>query len=302
MLRMLMVAILVAGGAAENGFLMSGAANSCTSCTNVSACPAQDTACPAGTPYCVRHGADCVCKNTDIGTSGHAIYGFPAGTPQFESIEYSVQWVAMPETGFNCYASMMLYWEGAGGYMGSQFHSDGTQIIDFAIWDVNGTVKNSKPLGKCSRFGGEGEGSHCETTQIIKTGREYKFAVTKTFENSTGVAWGVTFLDVEAGVVHQAGSLFWDEAMSGTKLGQLKPSTISFQEYYTGGNFNSSVGFIGPVGIANGVKHLPNTAVCSSDDHHNCADNIPGVGSGRPNVLLYAGDKVPNSQPNAPIW
>eukprot|EP01059_Diplonema_ambulator_P030893 TRINITY_DN548_c0_g1_i3.p1 TRINITY_DN548_c0_g1~~TRINITY_DN548_c0_g1_i3.p1 ORF type:complete len:303 (+),score=70.22 TRINITY_DN548_c0_g1_i3:43-951(+) len=296
----LMVAML-ATSIAGQGFMMSGADNSCTSCTNASACPAQSKACPSGTPYCVAHGTDCVCKNTAIGTSGHAIYGYPSGTPTFDSLEYIVKWIEMPP-GFDCYAAMMIYWEGAGGYMGSQFHSDGTQIIDFAIWDVNGTVQNSLPLGQCSRFGGEGEGAHCETTQNIKLGQEYKFQVTQTFANATGVAWGITFTDVQTGTVHQGGSLFWDEAMSGTKLGKIQPSSISFQEYYTGGNFNSSVGFVGPTGIAGTTTYLPSTAQCSSDDHHNCNDTIPGIGSGRPNVLLYAGDKVPNSPPYAPIW
>eukprot|EP01059_Diplonema_ambulator_P030894 TRINITY_DN548_c0_g1_i4.p3 TRINITY_DN548_c0_g1~~TRINITY_DN548_c0_g1_i4.p3 ORF type:complete len:107 (+),score=29.43 TRINITY_DN548_c0_g1_i4:159-479(+) len=105
-------------------------------------------------------------------------------------MEYDVRWIEMPD-GYNSYAAMMIFWDGAIGYMGSQFHADGTQMTNFAIWDANGTVQNSKPLSSCTRFGGEGGGSHCQSTQSIVVGRDYRFKVQQTFANATGVAWSV---------------------------------------------------------------------------------------------------------------
>eukprot|EP01060_Flectonema_neradi_P024056 TRINITY_DN3257_c0_g2_i1.p1 TRINITY_DN3257_c0_g2~~TRINITY_DN3257_c0_g2_i1.p1 ORF type:complete len:315 (+),score=73.29 TRINITY_DN3257_c0_g2_i1:50-946(+) len=292
--------VLSAAGLAE-GLMFGGAASQCTTCTNYTACPAATGGCTGSTPYCVRHGNACVCKSTDIGTSGHAQINFKAGTPKFKTATYDVMWEDMPLTGFNCYASSMIYWEAVGGYMGSQFHSDGTQMLDFAIWDVNSSIKNSKPLGECSRFGGEGEGSHCEKKVSLKLGNWYRFHVGQQGENATGVTWGVTFTDLSTGVVTNVGSLFWDESMSPKKLGSINPGFVTFQEYYTGGNFNSSIGFKGPFGGVDGKTFNPSSAECNSDDHHNCSPCV-GKECGNPYVTLYAGEKVPNCPQGKPIW
>ena len=110
--------------------LVGAAGSACTECTNSSGCPdVAPTGCGDSAPYCVKHGSDCVCKSTNIGTSGHAYYNAEPDAPRtFAEMEYTVEWTQMPLTGSNCYASMMMYWDGAGGYMGSQFHSDGNQV------------------------------------------------------------------------------------------------------------------------------------------------------------------------------
>lgn len=266
-----------AAAAARRPGLVASEGSACTACENATGCAAvSPTGCGDSAPYCVRHGTQCVCKSTDIGTSGHAYYGAGPDAPaRFAELEYDTIWTQMPETGSNCYASMMMYWSGAGGYMGSQFHSDGEQWVLFSIWDHNSTVKNSHAASpNCLRFGGEGEGSHCPVTMKLSVGSRYRFHVAQTAKNSSGVVWTATVTDLDSKKLTTIGSLFWDEAAAGVPLGTISNAPIAFQEYYTGGNFSSAVGFVGPYGIdGTGAKHEMATAACisdgkSSDDRH----------------------------------
>lgn len=249
--------------------LVASAGSACMECTNVTGCPdAAPTGCGDSAPHCVRHGTQCVCKSTDIGTSGHAYYGAAPGAPtRFAALEYDTIWTQMPATGSNCYASMMMYWGGAGGYMGSQLYSDGEQWVLFSIWDHNLTVKNSHAAAaNCLRFGGEGEGSHCPVTMKLRVGARYQFHVVQTAKNSSGVVWTATVTDLGTQNLTTIGSLYWDEAAAGVPLGTISNAPIAFQEYYTGGNFSSAVGFVGPFGIDDtGAKHEMATATCISD-------------------------------------
>ena len=283
--------------------------NACTTCTDPFSCASHSSACPKDTPFCIRHGNDCICKDNGIGTSGHVVYQFDtAAAPLWDEMQYGVRWIEMPLKGFNCYASTQMWWAGAGGYMGSQFHSDGTQMIDFAIWDHNSTIKNCHPMGNCTRFGGEGEGAHCETVLPLSVNTSYSFKVHQTGANATGVMWGITFTDDASGHTIDGGSLFWDESEVGAgKLGKLRAAALSFQEYYTGGDFNASVAFTAPVGTVReggDVKHYPATSVScgENDERHNCSACVPGVGCGPPNVLLQAGDAVPTPTSDWEVW
>ena len=72
--------------------------------------------------------------------------------------------------------------------------------------------------------------------------------------------------DLDTKKLTTIGSLFWDEAAAGVPLGTISNAPIAFQEYYTGGNFSSAVGFVGPYGIdSTGAKHEMATAACISD-------------------------------------
>ena len=280
--------------------------------SEATSCPAQDGSCAeahTATPFCVSHGTfGCHCKATAVGVSGHAEYTFGnSGVALFSAVNYTVAWVSMPATGFNAYAAVQLSWEGATGYAGTQFHEDGTQMFDFAIWDSNGTSRNSHPDNddgsqRCARFGGEGTGAHCETALPLHVGRAYEVAFYQVSANASGVTWAASLNGVEMG------RLFWneDEAGPGVRLGGIRAdSFVAFHEYYTLQGFSSSVGFRGPVGIgmADGAAHVPLTARCESDAHHNCAPCVPGLGCGRPNVLLEAGPDVPSTNGSSvPIW
>ena len=79
--------------------------------------------------------------------------------------------------------------------MGGQRHADGSHSIIFSIWDqckrygsTDCIVKNETaiPLGKCSRFGGEGHGAHCDGQIEFEPGRPYAFRVAVGAANATG--------------------------------------------------------------------------------------------------------------------
>lgn len=228
------------------------------------------------------------------GPSGHVYYNLP--TSEVEEYSYYVHWQAMP-SGHNLYASLEFYWPGTTGYMGSQFHSDGTQILDFAIWDAPKVEGTSHPSGQyCSRFGGEGKGSHCEMRVRLELGQSYSFRLFKSGQSASGSTWSVEFNNMHLG------SIFFDEGAAGFSLGPLNPSGVGFNEYFAdqSANFQASVGFIGPFGKVGGQQIPASSASCMCDAGTNCGQTIAGVGSGRPNVLLYGGPGVPAG--SGPIW
>ena len=47
----------------------------------------------------------------------------------------------------------------------------------------------------CSRFGGEGSGSHCERAVDLFKGREYSFHVEVSERNSSGTGWHASIID-----------------------------------------------------------------------------------------------------------
>jgi len=228
------------------------------------------------------------------GPSAHAYYNW--NSPQFDELSYNVKWVAMP-SGHNAYASMQFHFaSGVGGYMGSQFHSDGTQILDFAIWDSDSVPGSAQPQGSCARFGREGNGAHCEVQVSLQIGATYQLRLFKTGQSEQGSIWSCSFNGQPS-----FGSIFFNEAAAG-QLGKLQNQAIGFLEYFADPSaaFDSSVGFYGPWGSAGGQAYYPSSAECNSDDHTGCDACVPGVGCGAPNVLLKGGPEVP--QGSGPIW
>lgn len=227
------------------------------------------------------------------GPSGHAWYNLPSG--KVDELQYYVIWKEMPEQ-HDLYASFEFYWDGTTGYMGSQFHSDGTQILDFAIWDSDSVPGTAQPLGNCERFGGEGNGAHCEVAVSLERGQNYLFRLYKSSQSGRGSTWSCELNG------QKFGDIFFDEVSAGSALGQLNPNGVSFNEYFADSyaSFDASVGFIGPYGKINGETIFPSDATCDCDDGTSCSPTIDGVGSGLPNVLLYGGPGVPAG--SGDIW
>lgn len=136
---------------------------------------------------------------------------------------------------------------------------------------------SSQPMDAryCSRFGNEGSGSHCGRRGIeLFKGREYSFHVELSMRNSTGAAWTASMVDEYAGNETEIGTLFVTtdptnpppagsiEGYGGLTTAvcstcphmrnRTEPTDpdpyggISFQEYFLGGSFYSSFGWIGP--------------------------------------------------------
>jgi len=60
----------------------------------------------------------------------------------------------------------------------------------------------------CSRFGGEGSGSHCERAVDLFKGREYSFHVEVSERNSSGTGWHASIIDEFSGNESEIGALF----------------------------------------------------------------------------------------------
>jgi len=237
-----------------------------------------------------------LCVTVFAGPSGHAQYSWAYGTSEFDEISYDVRWNSMPP-GHSAYASMQFWFSNdVGGYMGTQFHADGTQLLDFAIWDGAGRPGSSHPGSPwCTRFGHEGDGSHCEKGVSLSVGQTYQLRLFKTAQSAQGSTWTSTINGMSIG------SLFFDEQSAGA-LGRLKPQAVGFLEYFMdqSASFDASVGFQGPYGLSNGEQQTASSAVCDCDENTGCESCAPGFGCGRPNVLLKGGPNVPTG--SGPIW
>ena len=189
-------------------------------------------------------------------------------------------------------ANEFFFENGVTGYFGGQHHGLGATIVDFAVWDSSGLGKvssfTSQPMGPfCSRFGNEGTGAHCERAVDLFKGREYSYHVELSMLNASGAAWSASIVDEYTGNESSIGQVFLhtDPAHApptGSKIqvgygglttavcdtcphmrNRTEPTDplpyggISFMEYFLGGSFYSSFGWIGP-------RFFPSSSVRSS--------------------------------------
>jgi hypothetical protein len=148
----------------------------------------------------------------------------------------------------------------------------------------------------CSRFGNEGSGAHCGKSGVgLLQGREYSFHVEMSMCNRSGTAWSASMIDEFDGNETFIGTLFvhadpTNPPPEGSTVGgygglttavcntcahmrnRTEPTDgfgsgyggISFQEYFLGGSFYSSFGWIGPrffpssaAGSAGSIERAP---------------------------------------------
>eukprot|EP01123_Difflugia_compressa_P007763 TRINITY_DN2151_c0_g1_i1.p1 TRINITY_DN2151_c0_g1~~TRINITY_DN2151_c0_g1_i1.p1 ORF type:complete len:253 (-),score=49.01 TRINITY_DN2151_c0_g1_i1:98-856(-) len=236
-----------------------------------------------------------------IGQCGHVNYQFPSNSGPFTAYTAHQIWTSGPTN--NVFGSMQ-YWfeEGQGGYMGSQYHSDGTQSVLFSIWDSDSLPYSSIPLGQCTRFGGEGEGSHCLITYPVKTNTEYVFTLHYNGYNGTGAFWSGSVTDTTTGEATTMGTLYLLNVRGLQGFGLVQPAAASFIEYYTGGSFYSAYGWKGPYGVD---KTGQQTVVVSarSDQEQNVAVSacVNAWGCGAPIAYYEEGPNV-QTTPAQSLW
>jgi hypothetical protein len=226
-----------------------------------------------------------------VATASHAWYGWdnlPNST--FVAFESDLIWSEVefdPAHGdTNVYLATQFYLTNHGGYFGGQFWSDGSQHMLFSIWDYNDTVKNAgwdqETSPWCERFGGEGEGAHCGLGATFEFGRAYRFRMAFRDQNATGDFWRVTVTDVVAGNETLLGDIYLGAVEGIGRAGTVQPSGCAFQEYFTGGDFISEAGWVGPYIEAEGTGDLfvATSAVPDCDEPSTVTDCIHGAGCG----------------------
>ena len=245
--------------------------------------------------------------------SSHARYSFAASVPPSLGISSTLVWTAIdPRVPANrgvFLATQFHFEHGNGGYFGGQFHPDGSQTVIFSIWDANATAKTSHPdAPTCGRFGGEGEGSHCEVGLNFSLGTAYDFSVSRVSQNASGSAWVGEVLWKVGKVYYRLaiGRLFLRDAAGappGSGYGMLQPWALSFQEYYLGVavQFHSAAGWIGPTLWSRpGEPPLEAVGDCAAKEAVTAC--IPGVGCGRPNVFFEHGAAVRQNCSGGNMW
>ena len=266
-------------------------------------------------------------------------YVWPSDAGTSPDMEVEHTWTTIPKAsstdGNGVFASSQYWYESYGaacpnrsdhgmscnsaGYMGSQVMRGGPggaekQVFIFSCWDADSAHKVSwtTPMDAsgngCSRFGGEGTGSHCMLTVPATEGVTYKFRVASSGKNATGAMWTGTLTDTSSGKQQEVGTLFYPHLPGKVGFGNFKVQSDDFLEYFLGGTCDGAVttqvGIAGP--FFNGRKTEPSQAHpaygssggCERSDVSAC---VPGVGCGKPNVLLSGGVKRNNTD-QTPLW
>merc|ERR1712224_589263 len=102
----------------------------------------------------------------------------------------------------------------------------------------------------CSRFGGEGTGSHCMLVVPPVEGVTYNFRVSMSGYNESGAMWTGVVTERTSGKTHTVGTLFYPNLPGMTGFGNLKIQSDDFLETFVGGDcagaVETSVGITGP--------------------------------------------------------
>eukprot|EP01052_Picozoa_sp_SAG31_P029921 SAG31_NODE_3021_length_4780_cov_10.795770_3_plen_258_part_00 len=133
-------------------------------------------------------------------------------------------------------------------------------VFIFSCWDadtahrVGWTVDMDDQGNGCSRFGGEGTGSHCMLAVPPVQGIKYSFKVAFDGKNESGAFWTgkLTSTEPSTGVerVQTVGTLFYPHLPKMVGFGQFKIQSDDFLEYFLGGDcakaVDVAVGISGP--------------------------------------------------------
>ena len=117
--------------------------------------------------------------------------------------------------------------------MGTQVWSNGdgtmTNAVLFSIWDASNTVATSG-IGGCSRFGGEGAGSHCLIYYTLTEGSVYNLTVYQSSTDSGGSYWTGTITDVATRITTTLGTLYLPNYNGYSGYGGLQIQSAGFSE------------------------------------------------------------------------
>ena len=165
----------------------------------------------------------------------------------------------------------------------------------------------------CSRFGGEGVGSHCILDYPTVAGRLYNFRLAMSGSNATGAMWTGVVTDTVTQKQSTVGTLYYPHAHGVSDptvgFGLLGVNSNEFLEYFLGGDCDTdvhvAVGTFGPyfhnrtitptmAQPAYGTSPCKRTSVTGS---------IPGHGYGKPRVFVQGGSGVVrNNTDDTKLW
>ena len=171
-------------------------------------------------------------------------YSWPSGQPLSTTMEVDHAWTDFPagsETdGNGVFASSQMWWHAdngtqlAGGYMGTQVMrgAGGTErrVFIFSCWDHSSTNQVGWTTPTCSRFGGEGVGSHCILEYPVEQGVLYNFTVAMSGHNGSGAFWSGSVLDTRTGQMTPVGTLYLPHVDDSIGYGKIGLASNEFLE------------------------------------------------------------------------
>ena len=121
--------------------------------------------------------------------------------------------------------------------------------------------------------------------------------------NETGQFWSFTLTDTVTSVSTYAGTLFLSDTTDKQGnhykgYGKLKVGSVSFMEYFLGGDFHSEAGWIGPKFFNSADPsnpNLPTTSVADAEGNSTVNSCIPGYPCGKPHVFYNKGNDLFNN-------
>lgn len=123
-------------------------------------------------------------------------------------------------------------------------------VFIFSCWDADSAHMVSWTTPTCSRFGGEGTGSHCLLALPVKERDTHNFRVAYSGKNASGAFWTGMVTNKRTGIKSKVGTLFYPHLPGRIGFGDFKIQSDDFLEYFAGGDCDgavtTSVGIQGP--------------------------------------------------------
>jgi hypothetical protein len=252
-----------------------------------------------------------------------------------DDMEVDHVWTTIPRSsnpnGNGVFASSQFWYHDvdgntvAGGYMGSQVMSSGATgendrlVFIFSCWDSDPKITGDiirvgwTTPDTCSRFGGEGVGSHCIVEVPAIEGTLYNFTLSFDWKNETGSAWTGIVVDSSSTKRWLVGTLFYPHAKNTNTngFGRLGTYSNEFLEYFLGGacddDVHVGVGTFGPffrnrtVAPTQAFPAYSTTSDCNRTEVTTCIPS--GYGCDRPRVFVQGGNGVSrNNTDTTALW
>jgi len=213
------------------------------------------------------------------------------------SVKQNFIWGTIPQcSSWGCnqaFASTGYATNGGGdvsGYFGMQQTAQGMYAI-FSVWDYSSSEKTSQGMTNgCSRFGGEGQGSHCMLRYNFQSGVTYEMEVYVADHNSQGTTFTGVIVNRNTGDRKYIGNIHSARPSSG-QIATSVMGQYSFLEYFSGGNFLTTVGMVGPY-IDYSYPPTKAYSDCDGSPPSSVTSCIPGRQCAAPNVYFQKGPSV----------
>jgi len=249
------------------------------------------------------------------GPGTYAHYTLPNQPSGAKSMEMDHTWLILPTSsevhGNAVFASTQQWFlAGPGGYMGTQAYrgGDGKMVYKaiFSCWDASDSVLTMGIGLNCSRFGGEGTGSHCIIDFDLEENVAFSVKVEYVGFNASGAFWEGSVFNSKTQQTSIIGQLFHPNYKGMIGYGQMQVAAASFQEYFMADGCPnqalSGISLHGPLLTTKDGSKIE-ASQATGDYAAGCDFSEVNAMTGKGSVYLLAGGTTKRVTPaGSPLW